>query len=260
MTTTRPQATSPITAWVARVPLDHVNAVVILRSEPGLIACEDEHHCWIRPAVTTAPLKDELSRRLRLLAVAELMHVTPAGTVIPWGKRVPTGQLPAGTWTPLTEFFTPGAPVARYAAQQPEPTKLTFVMCENMVAPSLLRLPLSEWRAYVSTAPNVRLSRWEFAANRHGEVLVRGTPLPSLPGQHYWEAEGLLIPCGWHWSPAVSADIVRSVLRLEPAVFALADIVTSTWETLSPDAFVPARRQNVRGTKIELIATDEAAS
>lgn len=260
MAMSRPQTASPTTPWVARVPLEHASAVATLRSEPGLVVCEDEQYCWIRPAVNTSSLKDAVSQRLRWLVVAELMHVTPTNMVIPWGKRVPTGHLPTGTWTPLTELFSPTVPAARFAAQHVTPTALTFVPSETIVAPTLLRLSLSEWQSYVATAPNVRLARWEFAANRHDEVLVHGTPLPPLPGRHYWEAEGLLVPCGWHWSPAVSADIVRRVLHIDAAVFALADLATSSWEIILPEAFVPARRQNVRGTVIAPTATDEAAS
>lgn len=260
MAVSRPSTTLTHTAWVARVPLEQGNAVAMLRGEPGLVACDDGQHCWIRPAVTTTPLKEELSRRLRLVTGAEVLHVGPEGTVIPWGKRVPTAHLPAGPWTPLTELFTPQIPVARMAARSPVPAPLTFVPCEEIVAPSVLRLSLAAWREYVVTAPNVRLSRWEFAANPHGEVLVRGTPLPSLPGQHYWEADGLLVPCGWRWSPALSADIVRTVLRLDPGMFAIADCMTSSWEIIPPEAFVPARRQNVRGTVHTLSRADEVPS
>lgn len=248
MAVSRSAITSTPTAWTARVPLEHLHVLAMLRNEPGLVACEDARHGWIRPAVSTAPLSDKLSQRLRLIAVAELLHVTPQNTVIPWGKRVPTEPLPAGPWTPLWEGFTPQIPLARMAARPPEPAALTFVPHDSEVAPSMLRLPLSAWRTYVATAPQVRLARWEFAANRHGDVLVRGLPLPSLPGQHYWEADGLLIPCGWHWSPMVSADIVRRVLRLETGSFALADCATATWEVIASDAFVASRRQNVRGT------------
>ncbi len=260
MAASRPPSTSTMTAWTARVPLLHRNALAALRNEPGLMACEDDQHCWIRPGVATAELKDELSKRLRLLAVAELLHVTQEQTVIPWGKRVPTGHLPAGPWTPLSELFTPQVPTARLAARPPVPAALTFVPWEDVVTPTLLRLPLAEWRAFAITAPNVRLARWEFAANQQGDVLVRGTPLPPLPGRHYWEADGLLVPCGWHWSPAVSADIVRHLLKLEPGTFALADCATATWDILSADGFIPARRQNVRGTVLTPPPVEEAAS
>ncbi len=255
-----PPAGSITMSWVARVPLDHADAVALLRNEPGLIACECDAFFWIRSASPTSALKDELAQRLRKEAVAELLHVTATGTVIPWGKRVPIGQLPSGPWLPLPELFTPVAPLAGYAAQRPAPATITMVPSETIVAPTLLRLPLAEWNAYVRTAPNLRLARWEFAANTTGDVLIRGTPLPPIHGQHYWEADGLFVPCGWMWSPAVSADIMRTVLRLESGTFALVDVTTSTWEIIPPEAFVPARRQNVRRTVIERTLQSETST
>lgn len=248
MAVSRPQSTPQMTAWVARIPLDQVQALAMLRGEADLMVLEDASYCWIRDASASTPLSEKLAERLQWLAVAELFHVTTAGTIIPWGKRVPTEQAPSGSWQPLSKFMTPHAPVARYAARCPEPAVLYIVPSEDIVTPTLLRLPLSEWRAYVATAPNLRLTRWEFAASQAGEVLVRGTPLPSLPGQRYWEADGLLMPCGWMWSPAVAVEIVRRVLQLEAGECALADWSTSTWEIIPHEAFVPARRQNVRGT------------
>lgn len=252
-------AGSTTMSWVARVPLDHADAVAVLRHEPGLIACEFDSSFWIRSTSPTAALKEELAQRLRTEAVAQLLHVTATGTVIPWGKRVPTGPLPSGPWLLLAELFTPVAPLARYAAQRPAPAAITMVPSETIVAPTLLRLSLGDWNAYVRTAPNLRLARWEFAANTTGDVLVRGLPLPPIDGQHYWEADGLFIPCGWKWSPEVSADIVRTVLHLEPGTFALVDATTSTWEIIHPEAFVPARRHNVRRTVIERTPLSETS-
>jgi hypothetical protein len=61
----------------------------------------------------------------------------------------------------------------------------------------------------------VRLNCWSFALNPAGEVLVRGKPLPPLDGTRLVETEGIAVPVGYAWSPAVPAAIVRRAMRLE---------------------------------------------
>ena len=48
--------------------------------------------------------------------------------------------------------------------------------------PNLLLTSLSLWTSYGVTAPQVRLDRWHFAVSAKEEVIVRGVPLPPLPG------------------------------------------------------------------------------
>ena len=74
---------------------------------------------------------------------------------------------------------------------------------------------LDAWSAYGATAPQVRLACWSFAANSTGLVLVRGTPLPPLPGTRFVETDGIAVPLGFAWSPAVPAAVLRRVFKLE---------------------------------------------
>ena len=96
-------------------------------------------------------------------------------------------------------------------------------------------------------APQVRLDRWRFAVAADGRVAVHGQPLPPLPGRRWVEQEGIAVPAGWTWTPAVEAALLRQVFGLAEGDVALWD-VDGAWERIAADEFVRATRAAVRAT------------
>jgi hypothetical protein len=79
----------------------------------------------------------------------------------------------------------------------------------------LLRTDLGALREYLRGAARLRWVRLGFAvAASGGEVLVRGTPLPALPGQRWARVGRVYVPVGFHWSPAVEPAVVEKVFLL----------------------------------------------
>ena len=78
-------------------------------------------------------------------------------------------------------------------------------------------------------------------------MIVRGTPLPPLPGERWVECEGIATPAGWRWSPAVEAAIVRAVFGLQPGDLALWQ-TDGTWQRVRAAEFTAASRAAVRAT------------
>ena len=66
---------------------------------------------------------------------------------------------------------------------------------------------LEEFHRFIFKAANVRLERLRFAASNDGRVLVHGTPLPPLPGQRFVLHQGVAVPAGFTWQPAVTPEI-----------------------------------------------------
>jgi hypothetical protein len=112
---------------------------------------------------------------------------------------------------------------------------------------SVLLTSIDGWTAYAIQAPQVRLNRWQFAAAQDGRAIVRGDPLPPLPGERWVEREGIAVPAGWRWSPPVEAAIVRAVFGLEPGDLALWQ-TDGTWRRIRAADFAPASRAAVRAT------------
>jgi hypothetical protein len=111
--------------------------------------------------------------------------------------------------------------------------------------PDILVGTLADWSGYATGAPQVRLEKLTFAASADGRVIVRGQPLPPIPGRRCYERAGVAVPCGWGWPSWLTADLVRSTLEIAPPAVALFS-PAGTWEVVPADQFVRATRSAVR--------------
>lgn len=76
-------------------------------------------------------------------------------------------------------------------------------------------------------------------------MIIRGLPLPPLPGRLYCEAAGVAVQAGYHWEPALEPAVLRIALRLEKADLALLH-ADGTWDHVRNGDFVAATRAAVR--------------
>ena len=114
--------------------------------------------------------------------------------------------------------------------------------------PALLETSQGLLSQYAETAPQWRIERWSFAAATDGRVLVRGSPLPPLPGIHWVEMDGICVPAGHAWSPEVEPAVVRQLLKLEYGDLALLR-EDGTWDRVAADDWVRASRSALRRTQ-----------
>ena len=82
---------------------------------------------------------------------------------------------------------------------------------------------------------------------KDGRVVLRGKPLPPIPGKRLVEVEGIAVPCGFAWTPPVDAEVVREILGLLPGDLALLE-ADGTHERIESSAFVPGSRAAARTT------------
>jgi MoxR-vWA-beta-propeller ternary system domain bpX2 len=181
-----------------------------LRTVGGVDVCEAQDHIWLR----TVNPPDALRKKLRGLPGGLLFEVSGDGQLCRVGTRVPRGHVPAGPWKPLSSWLEVRLPTAALPATLPERIPLHLVVDHVFRAPNVLLTSLAAWTAYGLAAPQVRLDRWHFAVSDKGDVIVRGTPLPTVAGTRLVEEQGIAVPSGWHWSPAVDADVLRTMFQL----------------------------------------------
>src|ERR1041385_274023 len=106
---------------------------------------------------------------------------------------------------------------------------------------------LSDWRDFAMTAPEVRLRQLRFAVDADRIVVVRGKPLPPLPGRQFVLHANIGVQAGFMWEPAVSAEVL--VRRLGLAADALALFrEDGTFSRIEAEQFVAATRSAVRET------------
>lgn len=227
--------------WALCLPRESAVALGPLRRRPGVTVHETGAGLWLQGDGPDETL--ELS--LRALPGARRYVVLPDGQLLEAGKRVPHGFLPAGTWHSLTQWLEVSLDAAGLAGRLTEGVLLRLVRSTGVRAENVLLTGLSAWSAYGSDAAQVRLERWSFAVSAGGGVVVRGEPLPPLPGQPFVETEGVAVPAGWAWEPAVDASVLRELLALDGSDLALLH-PDGTWDHVGGEDFIRASRSAIR--------------
>lgn len=258
--------------FAVRIAAQDASALSDLRLSPGLKICEAGDDLWLQgtlddresdAAADDASGESEADKRLdltlRKLPGADRYWILPDGQLQPMGFRLPRGYLPSGRWLSLRDFLLVVLPLHRWGtAEGIRRHKLQLVRqdsataAEAPAAPTLLVTRWSTWRSYAIVAPQVRLDRWTFAAAADDRVLIRGAPLPPLPGTRFEVRQRVAVPYGWRWSPAVDPEVVR-----EAAGAGEAELVLLTPQKLyrvSDDAFVHGSRASIRATEAALQA------
>jgi hypothetical protein len=230
-------------AWAVRITSDKALAAGALRLRPRVLVCASDDALWLRGGRLT----EELELELRKLPGAQRFAVGEGGVLTPQGARIPRGRLPDAEWQPLSGWLTPAPQPPAFAGRADRRVALRLVRADHEQPATVLVTTLSEWSAYASKAPLVRLRRLRFAAAADGRVAVRGDPLPPVPGRRYVEHEGVAVPSGFKLSPEVDAATVRKLLGTEAEDLALFD-EDGSWERIAATEFVAATRAAARAT------------
>lgn len=227
--------------WCLRVQQSDLAAIRSFRLTPQVTVLEEYTTIWLQGS----DLNDELQLRVRSIPEAELFHLQPDDQLRRPGERVPCGYLPSGTWTEISQWLQPELPVAILAGRISERVTLRLIRSDRVVESSVLITDIKTWDAYAGSAPRVRLDRWMFAVSENSRVVIRGLPLPPIPGQHFVENEGIATPAGFEWMPAIDARGVRSLLNISDTDLVLMS-EDGSYELVRSQDFVRATRSAVR--------------
>ena len=232
------------TAWAVLLPRASALAAGALRLRGDVRVREaDDDSVWLRGDKLT----EELDLELRKLPGARRHTVDADDRYTEVDHRIPAGTLPDGGWVALSAWLGPAPQPAALAGHLPRRATLRIVRAETEQPASVLLTTIHAWAAYATTAPAVRLRPLRFAVCADGRTVVHGTPLPPMPGRRYTERDGIALPAGFTFSPAVEPAALRDLLALQPgdlAVFA----EDGTWEHLVAENFARATRAATRAS------------
>ena len=214
--------------WVVCFPAAYAEHLGQLRLVPGLKVLVQDGLIWLRGHA----LDQELGLTLRKIPDAVTYSVHTSGKL--------TRQL-------LWDWHELKLPRAGFAARVAEPVVLRLVRSSLPTPINALRTTWKIWQQYVISAPQIRIDRFAFALSERSEVLVRGTPLPPLPGRSYFESNGLFLPVGWRLDPDVGTAVTRQVMKLDPETLAIFSD-EGTFERIPQSSFVRASRAAVRAS------------
>jgi hypothetical protein len=228
------------TAWAARMPLTAAPTAAALRLHPDVQILADHDFLWLRGAEMT----EALDASLKNLLIDRRYSVDEQDMLIPIGSRLPEGTLPSGPWIAIGDFFVAKAQPSTAISAAPS-IHLQVVRSNEEQPAAVLLTTLDAWIAFATTAPAIRLKSLRIAVSEDNRVIVRGQPVPSIPGERFAEHKGVAVRCGSHWSPAVDASIVRALFHSTPddLIVLHAD---GTAEHIHADEFAAASRSGAR--------------
>lgn len=241
--------------WALRLEGDAAPTLSSLRLEPDIEVAVDGASVWVRGS----DAGDGLRHRLDALPASARFVWWPPDRLCPVGSRIPSMALPAVRWQALQSWLRVGAEPGRLPGRIAGRVGLRLVESGVERQPELLRADLGALREYLRGAARVRWSRLGFAGSLDGSVLVRGTPLPAVPGQRWVRLGRVYVPVGFHWSPAVEPAVVEQLLAvaanewivwLAPVPDGVA--VAGNFLRLTEEQFVPLTPSAVRATAREV--------
>jgi hypothetical protein len=195
---------------------------------------------WLRGA----SLNEQICTLLRSLPDAECFVVLPDNQLAHWNETVPRATLPEGLWQPILKSLTVMLPAALFAPRIEPSVPLRLARSAFPIEGNLLRTTWKTWRDYAIAASQIRLNQLSFAASP-SEALVRGTPLPPIPGELFVEAGGVAIPLGWRTDPELDAQSIRRLIEAAEETMVLLHENGSV-ELILESAFVRATRSAVK--------------
>lgn len=229
--------------WAGRIRAEAANALGTIRLLAGLEAGLVNGEVWVRGPKLKPPGEEAVRR----VPWEERYEVIDGGRLRRMERRLSDERLPSVSWVSLAAFLGARLPVPIAAGMPPMKMAIELRPATAAGEPNLLEVARQEWIDYVETAPEIRLRRLVFAVNENDSerVLVRGLPLPPLPGEQFVEAELVAKPAGFHWYPPVAAKTVRKTLGADETelVILRAD---ATWSRVPRSAWIAATRSAVR--------------
>ncbi len=197
--------------WALQLRSSELEPLGVLWHVPGVEASLHAGRVWLQGQEAN----DDTQRLLATLPCDGRFQILPKGELLRPGHRVPQGYLPSGRWQSLHEFLTVTLPPSSLPAGKIARVTVRLVPSTDSSEPNVLLTDLESWARYVASAPQIRLRPCQFAVSGDHRVLIHGTPLPPIAGTRAVARSGLVVPCGWNWTPGVEAALLAKAWGLE---------------------------------------------
>lgn len=209
----------------------------------SVVAAEDGDYIWIRVKDVT----DEINHKLKQLPVKSTYTVDDKNQLFLPNGFTPVDVLKEMNWIPIQSFITIEPPVSNIPGQTKSKVDIKLVPSITERRGNALLTDLVTWKEYADTASAIRLATLKFAVSANDEVLIIGTPLPSLPGKEYWLQNNCLLPCGYEFEIPFVGNFLQSEINSSNAGLILFN-THSEWQIIDHSLFVEAKRSVIRLT------------
>lgn len=252
--------------WAFQIKRSSLPRLLPLRLDPDLEIAElPDGLFWVRGT----GVGTERYQILAAVSDSPIFLLDEQQRLTPSAGTVPTGRLPALSWSSLTEFITATPPRPRRIRDSQ--LRIEVRLCRSGQIQDAAAM-ITSWKNFLEwglAISELRLKSLKFAVAGQ-RVLVIGQPIPPLTGQRFWVAGQLYVPLGYSWQPAIDEASLNESLSL---LFAQshpenqhvkANNVLFVWhedtEQIEPvqlDDLSPVSRSTLRQTAIGLSDTSE---
>ena len=230
--------------WAITLAREDAATLSSLRLQSGIDVAEAGNAIWLRGQAGD----EALQAKLASLPATSRFEWQASSQLRQLHERIPSARLPELSWQSLAAWLQGRLPVAALPAHEPVRMALRLVRSSDEHEPQLLLTTLEAFKRFVATAARVRLQRLHFAADADRNVLVRGTPLPPLPGQRFVLWGGVAVPAGFAWVPAVSVQVLAQKFGVPSDALILWN-ADGTITRLHSEQFVPVSPGALRATE-----------
>ncbi len=229
--------------WAITIAREDARCLGSLRLAPGVEIGEGPELLWLRGKQGDEQFQANLAC---LPAITRYEWLAPE-TLRPVDRRIAAERLPNLNWQPLQTWMLVESPASALPADTPPARLLQLVRSTDEREADLLLTSLKELQEFSAQVAEVRLRPLQFAANDRGEVIVRGSPLPPLPGRRFVLHDCIGVPAGFSWAPAVALEVVARCLRA-PGDGLVLWCEDNTIRRLQAELFVQASRSALWAT------------
>lgn len=163
--------------------------------------------------------------------------------LFPLDAEAPRGYMPSGPWVAIDHWLNVSAPAAALPGELAKRVSVGLRRDGIETRADMLLCDRETWARYCAAAPQCRLDRSSFVIDGNGRVLVRGHPVPAIPGQRFYLEGSIALPLGYCFD--IDASVVERSLKLESGDIALFDS-DGSWSLIPQNTFVRATRSAVR--------------
>jgi len=229
--------------WLIRLLREDALTLAPLRLTPSIEVAESQDDIWLRGNAGD----EKLSRALQTLPAFGRFERLADGRLRSVESRIPGQSLPALQWIPIAQWLQVILPSSALPGHGLERVGLSLVRSAEERPANVLRANFESWRQFALQASEIRLRPLRFALSDSGLVLIWGAPLPPISGRRFVEQEGIAVPAGFFWQPAVCPGVLRQVFQMGEDSLVIWEEDNSCVH-LHPEQFVSATRAGVRAT------------
>jgi hypothetical protein len=236
-----------VEGWVLRMARTAGPALAPVRLVPDIEVAEADDQLWVRGR----PAPPELLPHLAALPAEARFDWLASDRLRPVGSRLADQRLPLLRWESLRQWLRPEGGLVAMPGRRPRPVALRWVLGGVEAVPDWLATTVHDLTPFLRTAARLRLERLQFAASPDGRILVRGRPLPAVPGTLAVSHGRIAVPAGHHWEPAVDRAVLERSLNLAANEWAWFRS-DGTFVRLNAEQFLPLHPAAWRATLAEL--------